>query len=340
MVRFARHWHAMHGLMGTFALMPLQDVVEFLARRKVTGNLTCERGTIRKSLLILEGVAVGASSNDPREYLGQLLMNFGHISEEQLTKAFETQEETKVRLGKVLTMVGLVTPEIIRETLALKIRETILDAFVWDSGVFRVDDTLPPVMDELDVQVPLSDIAREAEFRASAWNAMRAQFPSGTATLIVHDSKIAADLPPSSVDARMLALAREGKTIDELGLALHATDFHLYQRLYALNRKGVIEAAATTYVDVEMGDDAEEAPDAAATQQLRTAMLEPPRTPRLRVKTHEVGLMRLSAAEKYLLGRCDGTRDLRQIIQLAPLPELEVLRAVKKFVDGKIVELA
>ena len=49
--------------------------------------------------------------------------------------------------------------------------------------------------------------------------------------------------------------------------------------------------------------------------------------------------MRLSAAEKYLLGRCDGTRDLRQIVQLAPLSELEVLRSVKKFVEGRIVEL-
>ena len=104
----------MRGLMGTFALMPLQDLVEFLARRGASGSLTCERGTVRKTVHFTRGVAVSAASNDPREYLGQLLINFGHIDEEQLTKAFQTQQETKIRLGAVLTMVGLVTPELVR----------------------------------------------------------------------------------------------------------------------------------------------------------------------------------------------------------------------------------
>jgi len=326
--------------MGTFALMPLPDLVEFLARRQVSGSLSCERGTVRKVLFVVSGVAVGASSNDPREYLGQLLMNFGHITEEQLTKAFETQEETKIRLGKVLTMVGLVQPEVIRDTLALKIRETLLDAFVWDSGVFRVDDAAPPPVDELDVEVPLLEIVREAEFRTTAWQAFRAQFPTGTATLAVDEAKVPPDLLEGSVDARLLELAREGKTIDEVGLALHATDFHLYQRLYALNRQGILEAAED--IDLSAPDPAPPPPAESeeALRDLRRAFLDPPRTPRLKVKAQDVALMRLSAAEKYLLGRCDGTRDLRQIVKLAPLAEPEVLRALQKFVDGRIVELS
>ena len=330
----------MRGLMGTFALMPLGDLIEFLARRSVSGSLTCERGTVHKTVFLVDGVAVGAASNDPREYLGQLLMNFGHITEEQLTKAFETQQETKIRLGKVLTMVGVVSPEVIRDTLGIKLRETLLDAFVWDSGIFRVDETPPPPPDELDPRVPLAELQREAEFRTTAWQAFRAQFPTGTASLAVHEDAVPAELLPDSVDGRVLQLAREGKTIDEIGLAVHATDFHLYQRLYALQRRGVVSAAAPPSAAPPAAASGESADEArAATTQLRSELLDPPRTPRLKVRSHEVALMRLSAAEKYLLGRCDGTRDLRQIMQLAPLSELEVLRSVKKFVDGRIVEL-
>jgi Domain of unknown function (DUF4388) len=331
----------MRGLMGTFALMPLGDLVEFLARRRASGSLTCERGTVHKTVFLVEGVAVGAASNDPREYLGQLLMNFGHITEEQLTKAFETQEETKVRLGKVLTMVGVVSPEVIRDTLGIKIRETLLDAFLWDSGVFRVDETPPPPPDELDPSVPLVELQREAEFRTTAWQAFRGQFPTGTATLSVHEDAVPAELVPDSVDGRVLQLAREGKSIDEIGLALRANDFHLYQRLYALQRRGTVSAAAGPAAAPPVTASRKSADEAlAATAQLRAELLDPPRTPRLKVRSHEVALMRLSAAEKYLLGRCDGTRDLRQIVQLAPLAELEVLRSVKKFVEGRIVELA
>ncbi|HEX7488191.1 MAG TPA: hypothetical protein VF341_04755, partial [Anaeromyxobacteraceae bacterium] len=135
-------------------------------------------------------------------------------------------------------------------------------------------------------------------------------------------------------------LAREGKSIDEIGLALRANDFHLYQRLYALQRRGAVSATAAPTAPPAASASRESADEArAATAQLRADLLDPPRTPRLKVRSHEVALMRLSAAEKYLLGRCDGTRDLRQIVQLAPLSELEVLRSVKKFVEGRIVEL-
>ena len=99
--------------MGSFQVMPLQDLVEFVARRQFSGALTCERGAVRKTIHLHLGAAVGAASNDPREFLGQLLINFGRLTEEQLSKAFQTQEETKVRLGKVLVMVGLVPPEVI-----------------------------------------------------------------------------------------------------------------------------------------------------------------------------------------------------------------------------------
>ncbi len=371
----------MRGLMGSFSVLPLAELVELLARRRMTGTLTCERGTVRKSLHLCDGNAIGAASNDPREYLGQLLINFGHLGEEQLAKAFRTQEETQIRLGKVLTMVGLVTPETIRDVLAIKVRETLLDVFLWDAGVFSVDDAPPSGVDELDAALPLADIAREAEFRATAWSAFRGEFPSGAAGLEIDQARVPASAGPGTIDGRVVALAREGKTIDEIGLALRATDFHLYQRLYALARQGVLRAASASLAPAASADaaapaelvdrarsllaegraaDAERvaaravelapAADAARSllaeaervlaDRLRTELLAPNPTPRLRVAPHEVGRMRLPSADKYLLSRCDGRRDVRQLAQAAPLRELEVLKALRRFADAQLVELA
>jgi hypothetical protein len=371
----------MRGLMGSFAVLPLTDLLELIGRRQLAGSLSCERGTVRKTLLLTAGAAVGAASNDPREYLGQLLINFGHINEEQLQKAFQTQEETKVRLGKVLTMVGLVTPETVREVLAIKIRETILDVFLWDSGLFSFDDTPPAPVDDLDATVPLPDIAREAEFRATAWNAFRGEFPTGAASLVLDEARLPPALDPATVDGRLLSLARDGKTIDEIGLALHATDFHLYQRLYALARQGLLKAApprgsvvaaleeavasaelqeqarglladgrleeaeqqAARAVELAPGAEAARALLAEAerrlSERLRGELLEPPRVARLRVRPGEIARLRLSSADKYLLSRCDGRRTVRQLVQIAPLRELEVLKAVRRFADAEVVEL-
>lgn len=371
----------MRGLMGSLVMMPLMELVDFLARRRATGTLTCERGSVRKVVSLRNGEAVAASSSNPREFLGQLLINFGHITEEQLSKAFQTQEETKVRLGKVLVNTGLLQPQTIQEVLSIKIHETLLDVFVWDSGFFFVDDTPPPVFDELDVSVPLADIGREAEFRSTAWAAFRAQFPTGAATLVVDESKLPKDLSEESIDGQMLMLAIQGKTIDEIGLAMHATDFHLYQRLYALAKNGwlapvpisatVAEPTDELEIDVDLLAQARdhldarhwEAAELAAEQalemapspeaehiltetrqrltaELRALLLEPQRVPKLRIRAKEIIRMRLSSAEKYLLSRCNGERDLRQIVQVAPLSELEVLRAFKKFVESQVVELS
>jgi hypothetical protein len=371
----------MRGLMGSFAVLPLAELLELLGRRGLAGSLTCERGTVRKTLHVSGGAAVGAASNDPREYLGQLLINFGHLNEEQLQKAFQTQEETKVRLGKVLTMVGLVSGATVKEVLAIKIRETILDVFLWDSGVFYFDDTPPAAVDELDTSVPLADIVREAEFRATAWNAFRGEFPTGAATLLVDEARVPADKGPATVDGRLLALARDGKTIDELGLALHATDFHLYQRLYALARQGLVKAAperggvaaaieeaveaadlvdqarrlladgrtdhaelvAARAVELAPGSEAARAllgqAEAQLGERLRAELLDAPRVPVLLVRQAEIAGLRLSSSDKYLLSRCDGRRTVRQIVQIAPLKELDVLKALRRLADGEAVRL-
>jgi hypothetical protein len=365
--------------MGSFAVLPLGELIGLLARLEKNGTLSCERGTVRKTVSLLGGTAVAASSNDPREYLGQLLINYGHLTEEQLSKAFQVQEETKVRLGRVLTMAGLVPFDIVREVLAIKIRETLLDVFLWDSGVFSFDDGAIATVDDLDARVPLTEVVREAEFRATAWSAFRGEFPSGAGVLTVVEEKVPRDLSPTTVDGRVLALAREGKTIDEIGLVLRATDFHLYQRLYALSRQGWLrgtagppappppaDGAAQELVERARGfladgnaDEAELAASRAVelvpglesarqllsdaermlSERLRAELLDAPRLPRLRVAGAEVAKLRLPSADRYLLSRCDGRRSLRDLARAAPLRELDVLKAIRRFADSGLVEL-
>jgi hypothetical protein len=361
--------------------MPLSELVEFLSRRSLTGSLTCERGAVRKTVYLREGSAVGAASTDPREFLGQLLINFGHLDEEQLSKAFRTQQETRVRLGKVLAMVGLVLPRTIREVLSIKIRETLLDVFRWESGVFRVDEEPPPPSDDdLGVSVPLADILKEAEFRATAWDAFLAQFPSSGATLEIDESRIPAAASEDTIDGKLITLALHGRTIDEIGLALHATEFHLYQRLYALARQGVLravpveevvspipgqapqvsamldesrhlladgrpaeaEAVAARALAASPASDAARQALAAAREALGASLrasLDRRAIPVPRLSAAEIAALGLDASGKYLLSRCDGRRALGQIAQVAPLDELEVLKAFRGFVDSGVVEL-
>jgi hypothetical protein len=371
----------MRGLMGSFAILPLGELLELLSRRGLAGTLNCERGTVRKTIHLAGGNAVGASSNDTRDQVGQLLVNFNHLDEAALQKAIETQDETQVRLGRVLTMTGLVSAEVLRDVLAIKIRETLLDVFLWESGLFRFDDSPPAAVDEFDTSVTIADLLGEAEFRTTAWSAFRGEFPSGVGTLEVDDAMVPATMTPDTVDGRLLQLARGGSTIDELGLALRATDFHLYQRLYALARQGIVRPAPARFnsgirARTELGvaelierarglladglaDDAElvatravalapssgEAHDLLLeaerqlAQTLRAELLEPGRVARRSMAMGAIAGLKLSNVDKYLLSRCDGQRTVKQLAHLAPLRELDVLKALKRLADGGVVQL-
>ena len=376
----------MQGLSGDFATMPLKDVVQYLGNRRVSGKLLVQRGGVFKELTLSEGSVISASSNQPREYLGQFLINMGHLTEDQLSRAFEAQRETDFRLGKILVMQKVVPEATVQSMLSLKFREMLLDAFQWPDGEFQfeiVDITNP--LEGLDVRVDLLDVHREGEFRETAWQAMRSAFPSGGARLTVDERKLAEPRQPGSMDERLVQLIKDGLTVDEMALALHATDFYLYQRLYALYRRDavkvreepapaqepetpriigsessveeVVQAArmfleAFNYQDAEvLARRAHEMSPSADTAELlkqaeqgllgalRLVLMEPPQVPALQVPQAQLKTMQLSAAERYLLSRIDGKRDVAAIIRVSPLHELEALKYFQGFVDSGFVKL-
>jgi hypothetical protein len=230
-------------LSGSFDTMPLKDLSVYLSNKGASGIVTLERAGVRKQFALDEGQVVNASSNQPREFLGQFLINLGHITEEQFHRAYETQTETKVFLGRILVMIGLCTEEIINTVLSLKFRETILEAYTWPEGTFSFEPGPPPPVDGLELKIPLTEIMQEGDFREMAWSQFRNAFPSGDVTLELVRSNLAMQPKSGSLDERLLSGIDAGQTIDELALALHATDFFLYQRLFALHRLQALKVA-------------------------------------------------------------------------------------------------
>jgi len=245
----------MRGLSGDFSTMPTKDLVSYLGNRRVSGMLRLHRGTVRKVVQLRDGHVVSASSNQPRELLGRFLINMGNLTEDQLVKAFATRRETNVPLGRILVMVGLVAEQTVYSALQLKFREALLDAFAWVEGEFTFDPTeLPTVQDGVDARVDLLEVYQEGEFRETAWQAMRAVFPSGRVRLAVEEQRLEAPAP-GSLDAKLVSLIREGFTINEMAQALHTTDFLMHQRLYALYRREAVKVLEEAPLDAASPDD-------------------------------------------------------------------------------------
>lgn len=228
----------------------------YLASKAATGTLTVRRGSEEKVIALVKGNVVNANSNEPRERLGQFLINLGHITEDQFNRAFETQQETQLFLGRILVMIGAVDDATVDRVMALKVRETLLSACDWDFGEFAFDNSEPSERPEaMTLSLPLEDLHRDAEFRETAWKSIRGVFPSGKSKLSLRRENLAEPPLPDSLDEKLCDLIEAGHTIDEIALSLHATDFFLYQRLFALNRLEAVFPAAEDTVDIEVETD-------------------------------------------------------------------------------------
>ena len=92
------------GIIGNLSTMSVPDLLQFLAVGRKTGALNITHGKVVKGIYFENGFIVGSSTNDPTEYLGQVLIHYGKINEAQLQAAMEAQRKGggRPRLGQIL----------------------------------------------------------------------------------------------------------------------------------------------------------------------------------------------------------------------------------------------
>jgi hypothetical protein len=249
------------GLSGTLDSMPVPELVGWLGLRPRTGVLKLRSRGVVKSINLDGGLVVGASSTDPREYLGQFMINLGLISEDHLQKAFETQLQTRVLLGRILVMTGLLEEAQVLRVLELKIRETLLDAFLWDGGGFEFHDgLLPAETSEVQIRLPLEQMAQEGARRRAQHVHIRRTIPDN-ACVFSPGQPPPPSLAPTSTSGILLELGRMGLSAADIILRFHSPDFPVLRSLHELVERGLLRvrrpqprSAEPTAVDIELTD--------------------------------------------------------------------------------------
>ena len=145
--------------------MSLTDLLQFLAAGRKTGTLKFDRGKITKQVYFKNGLIVGSKSNDPREYLGQVLLHYGKVDEGQLKAAREIQRTSGAKLGEVLVEQGYLTENEVLEILKTRTLDAIYDLFVWTEGDFEFYDEESLPDDLLLIEVEPTNVIMEGIYR-------------------------------------------------------------------------------------------------------------------------------------------------------------------------------
>lgn len=231
-------------LSGNLRTMLPGDLLQWLSLGQKTGTLVISNKRVEKKIFFRNGRVISSASNDPREYLGQFLMSHGYLSEPELKKAMEVQQQSGILLGKILVMIDVITePDLVR-FMRLKAEEEIYDIFLWNDGDFYfVDDELPQ-MEMISLQVDVTGIIMEGTRRVDEWARIRETIPSEA---VIPKLLKEPDYEELEEVEEPIVRAIDGKrTIAELVLESRSSAFTVSSTVSALVRHGFAQLVDPT----------------------------------------------------------------------------------------------
>jgi Domain of unknown function (DUF4388) len=226
---------------GTLKSMAVSDLLQFLAAGRKTGTLKFARGGIVKQIFLENGAIVGSASNDPKEFIGQVLLHYGKITEQQLREAMDAHRESGDRLGSVLAARGFVSQADIMYVLRTRTLEIIYDLFIWEEAEFEFFDGEPFPADMIRIHVDATNVIMDGIYRIDEWARYRSIIPSDR-TFFDLLPGWTQSLPESSKETReILYHIEKGLTAAEICYNMHTSLFHAFALLFDLVEKGVIK---------------------------------------------------------------------------------------------------
>ena len=128
---------------GTLSAMGFAEVFNLVSSTHRTGELTIEvdgQRTRRLEVAFRDGQVVFATSNDPTERLGAVLLRLGSVTPWELARGADLVCEGRP-LGQVLVDAGALTPDRLYDALVEQVRAIVLGAFAEERGSFSFRET-------------------------------------------------------------------------------------------------------------------------------------------------------------------------------------------------------
>jgi hypothetical protein len=226
------------GIHGNLSTMNVADLLQFLATGKKTGMLKFERAKIVKQIYFDNGLIIGAGSNDPKEYLGQLLIHYGKLDESRLKAALEIQRQSGGKLGEILVSTKVLPQADVQDILRIRTLDIIYDLFLWEEAHFELYDNEPPPADIIRIEVEPTKVIMDGAYRIDEWKRYRSKIPSDRAVLEL-DSGWTKFLSEGKEVRQIFYFVEKRMSVAEICYNMHASPFHVYGQLYDLVSKGI-----------------------------------------------------------------------------------------------------
>jgi len=236
--------------------MQLSELLQWLSAGMKTGTLVVRGAPGEKRIYFNNGRVTSSSSTLEREHLGRFLVGFGFITEEELIRALEVQQESRILLGKILVMIGAIKEDELADLVRLKAAETIYDIFLWTEGSFAFIDGEIPSLPMVPISSDVTGIVMEGLRRYDEWQRIKTRIPTMRA---IPSVVLPVEEDLGERDRMILGAANGHRAIDQIALETHNPEFHVAKLMYDLMLTGHVRlvgereetAAETVFEEAE-----------------------------------------------------------------------------------------
>jgi hypothetical protein len=231
-------------LEGRLAQRDFPHLVHDLAEQGWTGLLTLTHQGIR-SVVVREGRLVFATSSNPDDRLGELLLRRGRLSLRQLRDAGSSVRPGK-RLGTILVEHGVLSPKELVAAVVEHTQEIIYGAFQWTEGLFRLEPGGDPA-ESITLNMRTPDLIFEGIRRIEAWSRIERGMGGLDARYVMAPQALevgrSMTLPPGYLE---ILTRLEGELgVETICAASSLSSFEVCRSLWAFDVIGLVKRADT-----------------------------------------------------------------------------------------------
>ncbi len=212
------------------------DLIGVAGQGKWDGELVVHDPSCRRSLFFERGALVGASSGAERERLGEVLYQYGALSERQVT-AVASAVTGETRFGEAAVGLGYLSREKLFELIGRQVEEIAYATMLVSEGTFYFVDHVDEARLAYRLNLNVASVLMEGVRRMDELELFRARVPSA---LHVPEPVPGAALPEDHEHWAVFEVIDGTLTVDDIGRFLGTGQFETTRAIFQLLQSGAI----------------------------------------------------------------------------------------------------
>ena len=167
-------------LEGSIKEFGLAEILQLISMQKKSGVVSISHGRESTTLHFDNGQLVFATSINGGETkrLGEILVNSGKLTEDNVSESLRIQEMTKERIGNLFVSSGHVSTDEVKEALQQQLMDVIFHVLRWKDGRYKFEACEIDYDREFQIPVQTDFILMEGSRMVDEWGYIESKIPS------------------------------------------------------------------------------------------------------------------------------------------------------------------